>query len=636
MKIFIKNLDKEFSFSPSSAAAILEKSALPDKNRFLAARFNQTLVDWNEELDQDGQIEFLDFSSEEARDVFRHTSSHIMAQAVLRLFPEARLAIGPSIRDGFYYDFDVPRNFQDGDLAKIESEMAKIIREDLPVTRRVLSRSEATDLFTKRKEPYKVELIRGFPEGNINLYSQGDFSDICRGPHLRSTGRVGVIKLIKISGAYWRGDEKNKMLQRIYGVSFETPEQLEEHLKFLKESEERDHRKLGRELDIYSIQEETGPGLIFWHPAGGLIRHQIETFWKEEHLKNGYQLVYTPHIAKIGLWKISGHLENYRENMYSPMEIDGQEYIIKPMNCPGHILMFKNRLRSYRELPVRWAELGTVYRYERSGVLHGLLRVRGFTQDDAHIFCAEEGLSEEIGSVLGFVFFMLDQFGFKKYRTVLSTKPEKNAVGSDASWEKSTAALRQALENRSIPFELDPGGGVFYGPKISIELIDALGRNWQGPTIQVDFNLPERFDMSYIGADGKEHRPVMIHRALLGSFERFLGILIEHYKGAFPLWLAPVQAVLINITDGQTAYIKNIEKILKENNIRVEADLRNEKMGNKVKDALSRKVPYLFVCGKNEERDKTVSVRSYRDGQLGSHDLGEFISRMRAEIGQRK
>ncbi|MBU1077868.1 MAG: threonine--tRNA ligase [Spirochaetes bacterium] len=635
MKLFIKNNNKEKKFGSGSSAADILKMVALDQKEFIIPKFNDTLINWDDSLSEDGTLEFLDFSSEEAQEVYRHTSSHIMAQAVKRLFPDVKVTIGPAIKDGFYYDFDVKKNFQDSDLEKIEEEIRKIIKVDMPFKKEVMPRKKAIELFKKADEPYKVELLNEIESKEVSVYKDGEFTDLCRGPHLESTGKIKLVKLLKISGAYWRGNEKNKMLQRIYGTSFPTKEAMDNYLDFLKESEERDHRKLGKQLDLYSIQEAAGPGLVYWHPAGALVRHLIETFWKEEHLKRGYEFIYSPHIAKIDLWKISGHWENYRENIYSPMEIDEQQYIIKPMNCPGHILIFKNRIRSYRELPVRWAELGTVYRYERSGVLHGMLRVRGFTQDDAHIFCMEEQLSEEITGVLDQVFFMLDKFGFSKYEINLSTRPDKFA-GTEKGWEKATNSLKEALNNHKLKFEIDPGGGVFYGPKIDIKLVDALGRGWQGSTIQVDFVLPERFDMQYVGQDGKEHRPVMIHRALLGSFERFMGILIEHYKGAFPLWLAPTQVLMIPITENQNKYAKKIEIELKKSNIRVVIDDRNEKMGLKIREAITKKTPYLFIVGKNEENENKISVRSYKEGDLGQFSLDKMIKKLEEEIKDKK
>jgi len=633
MKIFIKNIKKELEFNkPVCALDIYEKIKI--KTNILIARFNDQLVDWHDILDSNGNIEFLTFESDAAKEIYRHTSSHIMAQAVKNLFPEAKIAIGPAIEDGFYYDFDVKKNFQDSDLENIEKEIKDIIKQDIPLVKEVLSKDKALQLFKEKKEPYKIELINEIEGGTVTVYKQNGFADLCRGPHLLSTGKVKVIKLLKVSGAYWHGDEKNKMLQRIYGISFPSQKQVDEYLEFLKESEERDHRKLGKQLDLFSIQETVGPGLVHWHPKGALIRHLIETFWKEEHIKRGYEFIYSPHIGKIDLWKMSGHWENYSEYIYSPMEIDEQKYIIKPMNCPFHIMIYKNRIRSYRELPIKWAELGTVYRYERSGVLHGMLRVRGFTQDDAHLFCTEEQLTDEIIRVLDDVFFILDKFGFNSYEIFLSTRPEK-FTGTKKDWEKATEALKTALTSNKLKYDIDEGGGAFYGPKIDIKLVDSLKRKWQCSTIQVDFALPERFHMTYVGQDGKEHRPVMIHRALMGALERFMGILIEHYKGAFPVWLAPVQVIIVTITDDQINYAKNIKNELKKSSIRVEVDDRSEKMGHKIREAIMHKIPYIFIIGKNEQKENKVAVRTYHEGDIGLFTLNDILTKIKQEIAEK-
>ncbi len=635
MKVFIKNLNKSIDTKDKiTVSELLAQLELPRKEEIIVAKNENNLLDWNYKVSENERIEFLDFTSDEAREVYRHTASHIMAQAVKRLFPDAKVAIGPAIEDGFYYDFDVETPFTEKDLENIEKEMKKIIKENIPVVREELPKKEAIELFKKLKEDYKIELLEEIEDDIVSIYRQAEFVDLCRGPHLSHTGKVKAFKLLSVAGAYWRGDERNKMLQRIYGTAWDTEEHLREYLDYLKETEERDHRRLGTQLELYSIQETAGPGLIYWHPNGAAIRMAIEDFWREEHLKRGYQFVYTPHIAKIDLWKISGHLENYQENMYSPIEIDNQKYIIKPMNCPGHILIFKSRIRSYRELPLRWAEMGTVYRYERSGVLHGMLRVRGFTQDDAHIFCTEEQLQSEIEGVLDLAFYMLNAFGFKEYNVMLSTRPEKYA-GTAEIWEKATNALKNALESREIEYEIDPGAGVFYGPKIDVKLIDALKRGWQGPTIQVDFVLPERFNVNYIGEDGKEHRVVMIHRAVLGSFERFVGTLIEHYKGAFPLWLAPVQVIIISITDNQVEYGKKIESMLKKQLFRVETNFKSEKFGNKVREAIIRKIPYLFILGKKEDETNTVSIRGYREGEMGSFSIEDAIKMLKEKIDKK-
>ena len=566
---------------------------------------------------------------EKRLETMRHSAAHVMAQAVLSLFPEAKLGIGPTIEDGFYYDFDLPRPLTLDDLPKIEEGMKKVVAANLPLVREEVDKESARRIFAH--QPYKLELIDDLGDETLTTYRQGPFVDLCRGPHLGTTGEVGPFKLLSIAGAYWRGDEHRPMLQRIYGTAFESQESLEEYLHKLEEVERRDHRKLGKELDLFSIHEEAGPGLVLWHPKGALIRSLIEDFWRGEHIKRGYELVYTPHIFKVGLWKTSGHWEMYRENLYSPMDVDGQEYIIKPMNCPGHILMYKTRIRSYRELPLRWAELGTVYRYERSGVLHGLARVRGFTQDDAHIFCRPEQLEEEIVGVLEFARFMMGAFGFKEYQVFLSTRPEKYA-GTIEIWDEATRTLEKALHRLGLPYEVDPGAGVFYGPKIDIKLQDALGRAWQGPTIQVDFNLPERFEVNYVGEDGQPHLVAMIHRTVLGSMERFLACLIEHYAGAFPVWLAPVQAVVIPIADRHLDYAQQVEAELKAEGLRLEVDARPERMNLKIRDAQLQRVPYMLVVGDKEVTTSTVSVRLRNGEDLGRQSLPQFKAIAKAAI----
>ncbi|NLC59381.1 MAG: threonine--tRNA ligase [Armatimonadetes bacterium] len=560
----------------------------------------------------------------------RHSAAHVMAQAVQELFPEAKLAIGPPIQDGFYYDFEVARPFTPEDLARIEERMRAIIAEDHPITRSEMSREEAIRFFEERQQPYKVELIREIPEETVSLYAQDSFIDLCRGPHLDSTGEIKAVKLLSVAGAYWRGNEKNQMLQRIYGTAWPSTEDLDAYLANLAERERRDHRRLGKELDLYSIHEEAGAGLIFWHPKGAMVRHLIEQFWKEEHLKRGYQFLYTPHIASEELFRISGHLEQYAESMYGPLDIEGQRYRLKPMNCPGHIMIYKTHLRSYRDLPLRYAELGTVYRFERSGTLTGMLRVRGFTQDDAHIFCTPEQLVGEVVGVLDFVDFVMRRFGYT-YKAYLATRPEKS-IGSDAVWEHATRSLVEAMESRGLNYEVDPGGGVFYGPKIDIKLYDALGREWQGPTVQADANLPERFDVTYVGPDGNEHRAVMIHRVVLGSMERFVGGLIEHYAGAFPLWLAPVQAILLPIAERHGDYAHQVAAALRAAGLRVEVDDRSEKTGFKIREAQLQKIPYMLVMGDREVEQGSVSVRSRDAGDLGAMSVEGFLSKAQAEI----
>ncbi|MFC2056649.1 threonine--tRNA ligase [Chloroflexota bacterium] len=557
----------------------------------------------------------------EKLEVMRHSVAHVMAEAVQFIFPDAKFAIGPAIENGFYYDFDLPRSLTPDDLPVIESKMNEIVASNDTFVREEVTKEEAKRLFAV--QPYKLELIDESPDEKFSLYRQGSFVDLCRGPHVNSTEEIKAFKLVSIAGAYWRGDEHRPMLQRIYGVAFDTGEALAEYLKQLVEAEKRDHRKLGVELDLFSIHEEAGPGLVHWHPKGAAIRRIVEDFWKDEHVKRGYDILYTPHIAKLGLWKTSGHWEFYRDYLYSPMEVEGQEYIIKPMNCLGHILIYKTRLRSYRELPLRFAELGTVYRYERSGVLHGLSRVRGFTQDDAHIFCRFDQLEDEVVGVLDLARFMIETFGFTNYQVFLSTRPEKYA-GSLEVWEEATETLRKALGRLNINHEIDPGEGVFYGPKIDIKFVDALGRGWQGPTIQVDFNLPLRFDVTYVGEDSREHTVAMIHRTVLGSMERFLASLVEHYGGAFPVWLAPVQVMVIPVADRHLDYAHKLEAELRGAGIRVKVDARSERINLKIRQAQLDKVPYMLVVGDEEVTASTVSVRLRSGEQRSSQSLDNF------------
>jgi threonyl-tRNA synthetase len=558
-----------------------------------------------------------------------------MAHAVKELFPDAKLAIGPATEDGFYYDFDISRPLTPEDLEKIEAKMAEIIKENRPFSRKILSKKEAIELFGKKGEEYKVELLNEISDEEVSVYEEGGFVDLCRGPHVPSTGVVRAFKLLSIAGAYWRGNEKNKMLQRIYGTSFENAKALKEYLAFLEEVKKRDHRRLGKELDLFSISDEIGPGLILWHPNGAVIRRGIEDFWREEHARAGYQILFTPHIARLNLWQRSGHWDFYRENMYSPMEIEGMEYELKPMNCPFHLHIYKSSLRSYRDLPIRYAELGTVYRYERSGVLHGLLRVRGFTQDDAHIFCREDQIEDEILKVLDFTLFILKTFGFDAYDVYLSTRPEKY-VGTLEHWERSTDALKRALELKELSYSIDPGEGVFYGPKIDIKVKDSLGRAWQCSTIQVDFNNPQQFDVTYRGSDGKEHKPIMIHRALMGSLERFFGILIEHYAGAFPVWLAPVQASVLTIAERHGEYATAVAERLKAEGIRVGLNLDNEKIGHKIRGATIRKVPYLVIIGDKEISGGTLSLRRRNGEDLGAVTQENFIAMIKEDIRLRR
>jgi len=542
----------------------------------------------------------------------RHSAAHVMAQAVLEKFPEGKVAIGPPVEDGFYYDFDLPRPLTPEDLEEIEARMREIIKANEPFIYEEVSADQAREIF--KDQPYKLELIDGLEEGGvdehgnpvdekpvISIYKSDTFVDLCRGPHLETTGQINpkAIKLMSVAGAYWRGDEHNPMLQRIYGTAWLSPQDLKQYLQFLEEAKKRDHRKLGRELDLYSISDAVGSGLVLWHPKGAMIRHLSERFWEDEHLKNGYDLVYTPHIGKADLWKTSGHLDFYAENMYSPIEIENQQYYLKPMNCPFHIEIYKSDIRSYRDLPLRYAEMGTVYRYERSGVLHGLMRVRGFTQDDAHHFCTPGQMPEEIDFVLSFSLNFLRSFGFNEISAYLSTRPEK-AVGDPKRWQAAEAALEASLKRAELPYEVDKGGGAFYGPKIDLKIKDALGREWQLSTIQFDFNNPERFDLSYIEEDGQPHQPYMVHRALMGSMERFFGILIEHYAGAFPLWLAPVQAVIIPIADRHVDFARAVTADLKTAGLRVKLDQRSDRMNAKIRDAEKQKVPFMLVIGDRE------------------------------------
>ncbi len=568
-------------------------------------------------------------------DTLRHSAAHLMAQAVKQLYPETKVTIGPVIEDGFYYDFQRETAFVPEDLKKIEKRMKEIAKSGLEVARKELSRDEAVKMFREMDEPFKVEIIEDLESDSvITVYSQGDFTDLCRGPHVKSTKAIKSFKLLSASAAYWRGDENREVLQRIYGTCFHTKEALTDHLHRLEEAKKRDHRKLGKELDLYSVSDDIGPGLILWHPKGSRIRYIIEEFWKKEHYKNGYELVNSPHVAKVDLWKISGHMDFYKENIFPSMDLEEKQYVMKPMNCPFHIQIYKTRLRSYRDLPLRWAELGTVYRYERSGVLHGLLRVRGFTQDDAHLFCRPDHLEEEILKVLELVLFILRAFGFNEYKVFLSTRPEK-FVGSEGDWESATSALKGALEKSSLEYEIDPGEAVFYGPKIDIKIKDSLNRFWQVSTIQVDFNLPQRFKMTYIGEDGKQHVPIMIHRALMGSLERFFGCLIEHYAGAFPLWLAPVQVILLPITDKQHDYVEEIAGALQKEEFRVEKDLRNEKIGFKIREAQLSKIPYMVIIGDKEVESRNVAVRKRNSRETDTVGLDTFASQLKKEVETR-
>ncbi|MFP4466294.1 MAG: threonine--tRNA ligase [Candidatus Goldiibacteriota bacterium] len=604
----IKYNGAEFEEEKGIKAFEFIKKQDPDKKNVIAVSVNGKMKEPGAVIEDDAELKAYTFEDAEGRDVFWHSTSHIMAAAVKRIYPEVKVAIGPAIEEGFYYDFDKESAFSDNDLEKIEKEMLKIIKENHKFERMEMSKGEAVEFFKDAGETYKVEILNDIAEPQVSLYKTENFVDLCRGPHIGLAKKIKAVKLTKVAGAYWRGDEKNKMLQRIYGISFPEKGMLEEYLKRQEEAKERDHRKIGREMDLFSTHEETGPGLIYWHPKGGMIRKEMEDFWRNEHLNNGYDILYTPHVAKIDLWETSGHTGFYRENMFNTMEMDNSDYQLKPMNCPFHILIYKNTMKSYKELPLRWCELGTVYRYEKSGVLHGLMRVRGFTQDDAHIFCMDSQLEREVLSAIDFVMFILKTFGFEKFEVYLSTRPDKY-VGEPAMWERAEGALKNALENSGLEYQIDPGEGVFYGPKIDIKIKDALNRTWQCSTIQVDFNLPERFDVNYIGSDGKEHRAVMIHRALMGSLERFFGVLIEHYKGAFPVWLAPYQAAVLTITERSDEYARKIVEMLKKNGIRTVLDDESEKIGAKIRKAALQKVPYMIIIGDKEVETNTISVR---------------------------
>lgn len=601
----------------------------------LAAKFNEELIDLNIPLEKDGNLAILTFDSEEGRAIYRHSASHILASAVVDLFPNVKLGIGPSIQDGFYYDFDFGETrLSEDDLSKIEKRAAEIIAADLPFKHTFMPRSEAESLLKKTQASYKLELLEGIEDDKPGFYQHGSFIDLCRGPHVPGTGVIKAFKLINIAGAYWRGDESRPMLTRIYGTAFPDQKALAQYISNLEEAKARDHRKLGRELELFHIYEEAGAGMIYYHPKGAAIRREITHFLQAEHARRGYQEVFIPHIAREQLWQTSGHTEYYRDNMYF-LEVEKYPYVLKPMNCPGHILIYQSKPRSYRDLPVRYFELGTVYRYERSGVLHGLLRVREFTQDDAHIFCTPEQLMNEINGVIDFALDMLRLFGFKEYDIYLSTRPDKY-VGTEENWDKATSALAAALTQHGLRYEIDEGEGVFYGPKIDIKLKDVLGRAWQGPTIQADFNLPQRFDLGYIGPDGERHQPVMIHRVVLGSLERFIGALIEHYAGRFPVWLAPVQVALLPIADRHHSYAEEVKDVLLKEGIRVEVDGRQEKIGAKIREAEVNKIPYMLVVGDKEVEKDTVNIR-YRGRQnLGTKSYQDFMDHIRTEISEKR
>ena len=621
------------AYAPGATGLQIAESISPGlaKNA-IAVKVDGVVRDLSYPIPADASVAILTFDQPEGKTVFWHSSSHIMAQAVLAVFPNAKLAIGPPIEEGWYYDFDVEKPFSPDDIKKIEDKMAEIVAEDAPFRCEVKKRDELKEYYAKRGAIYKVELLDGIADDTVTMYFQSSFEDLCRGPHIPRTGIVKAFKLTATSGSYWRGDERNKMLQRIYGVSFPKKQQLDEYLARIEEAKKRDHRVIGKQLELYTVTDEVGAGLIMWLPKGARIRNEVENFWRNEHLKFGYDLVASPHVANRDLWNRSGHTDFYAESMFGPMSVDERLYQLKPMNCPFHIQMYKSRLWSYRDLPLRWAELGTVYRYERPGVLHGLMRVRGFTQDDAHHFVAQDSMEAELVWTIDFCVHILKSFGFTNYDIYLSTRPAEKSVGEHADWERAENGLRAALDKAGLKYEVDEGGGAFYGPKIDIKIKDAIGRAWQCSTIQFDFNLPERFDLHYIDRDGTQKRPYMIHRALLGSIERFFGVLIEHYAGNFPTWLAPVQVKVLPITDDQAEYARSVVEQLKKENIRAVLDDRSEKIGAKIRDAEMMKIPYMFVLGGREAEQNAVAVRRHGAGDVGVKPVGEAIDMLKKDI----
>jgi len=615
----------------STALNLAEKIGARLAKEALAAQIDGETRDLSTALHDGARVAILTFDSDEGKAVFRHSASHVMASAIQRLRPEVKLAIGPSIEDGFYYDIDLAAPFTEADFAAIEAEMAKIVKEDQPFVRKEMSKADALAYFTQRGDTYKVELIEGLEDGTITFYENGGFIDLCRGPHVPSTGRIKAFKLMSVAGAYWRGDSSRPMLQRIYGTAFTKKSDLEEHLKRIEEAEKRDHRKLGKQLDLFSFHEQ-GPGFPFFHPKGMIVLNELLAFWREEHRKRGYGELRTPLILDRSLWEQSGHWDHYKENMYFT-QIDERDFAVKPMNCPGGMLVYKSRMRSYRDLPLRWAELGTVHRHEKSGVLHGLTRVRMFTQDDAHIFMTEDQIQDEVIGIIDFVDYVYGIFGLE-YSIELSTRPE-NSIGTDAMWDVATNSLRKALEAKGLPFKINEGDGAFYGPKIDFHVRDSLKRSWQCATIQLDFAMPEKFALEYIGSDGAAHRPVMVHRVIYGAIERFLGILIEHFAGAFPVWLAPVQAMVIPVADGLNDYAREAAGRLREAGLRAEADLSAETMKYKIRDAQTLQIPYMLVVGERERGSGGVSVRHRRQGDLGGMSLDDFMGRIKGEIASK-
>jgi len=607
---------------------------LSDKlyKKSVAAKIDEKLVDLSTEIREDCNLKIITYDDPEAHEIILHTTSHVMAQAVKRLYPNAKIAIGPAIENRFYYDIDVDPPIKDEDLPKIEVEMRKIIAADYPIERIEMSFKDAIEFFAKKGEIYKVEILNeDIEEDTVSLYKQDDFVDLCRGPHLPSTGKVKAFKLLNVAGAYWRGDSRNKMLTRIYGTSFPSKEKLDEYLHFLEEAKRRDHRRIGRELELFDINDSVGAGLVLWFPKGAMLRRSIENLWIDEHLKRGYELVVTPHIGRSRMWEISGHIGFYRDFMFEAMKVENDEYFVKPMNCPYHIMIYRSKIRSYRDLPVKYAELGTVYRYELSGVLHGLMRVRGFTQDDAHIICTPEQLDSEIENLVEFSIDFLKKFGFKEFDIFVSTRPEEKFTGNIQMWDVATYSLKKSLEKLGIEYKIDEGGGAFYGPKIDIKIRDALGRYWQCTTIQFDFNLPERFDMYYIAEDGTKQKPYMIHRAILGSIERFVGILIEHTAGDFPVWLAPVQGIVLPITDKQKNYGYRVYEFFKEHGVRIEMNDKSQTIGQKIRESELQKIPFMFILGEREENENKISVRRRKKGNLGSYSWKETLDIIKQE-----
>ncbi len=612
-----------------------EKKSFPRGIRLLdfsdqdavAAQVDGVTVDLSRTLEKDASVAFIPAHSKKGMDILRHSAAHVMAQAVKELFPSVKLTFGPATESGFYYDFDYERPFTPEDLEKIENRMAEIVEQNFSFVRREVSKEEAIRIFQEKGETYKIEHLQDLPD-QVSLYSQGTFTDLCEGPHVPSSGKIKAFKILNVSGTYWRGDARNQVLQRVYGTAFPDQKALDDYLHMLEEARKRDHRKLGKDLDLFSLQDEAGPGLVIYHPKGALLRTILEDFEKREHLKRGYQIVIGPQLLRLDLWKQSGHFENYRDKMYFT-KVEDAEYGIKPMNCLAHMLIYKTQIRSYRDLPIRYFELGTVHRHEKSGELHGLLRVRGFTQDDAHILCRPDQLNDEIYAILDFVDDVMKVFGFE-YEMELSTRPEKS-IGTDEDWERATQALLLALKGKGLVFDINEGDGAFYGPKIDVKLKDALNRRWQCATIQVDFAMPERFDLTFVGSDGERHRPVMLHRVILGAMERFIGVLIEHYAGAFPVWLSPVQAILLTVTDRHIPYAESVSQELLRKEIRVERDFRNEKLGFKIREAQLQKIPYMLVIGDREEKEGTLSPRKRSGEAMKAMRVEEFVSQVRSE-----